>query len=417
MTDLKSYSVVTAAYWSFTITDGALRMLVLLHFHTLGYKPLDLAFLFLLYEAMGVLTNFLGGWVGAKFGLRITLFSGLFLQITALLILSVLPPELTLSMSVLYVMATQALSGIAKDLTKMSSKSAVKLVVSDNKNGQLFKWVSILTGSKNALKGVGFFVGGYLLNTIGFDAALVSMSGGLALILVSCFAYVRTELGKAKSKIHGKDLFSKSREINFLSAARLFLFASRDIWFVVGLPIFLSDIAGWSFHQIGSFMAIWIIGYGIIQASVPKVLHRTKTSNSAASAAKLWGSILAFTPILIGLGLTETGNLFISDLFSDNDGVIFLIGGLIVFGFVFAVNSALHSYLIVAYSDSDKVSLNVGFYYMANALGRLAGTLLSGLIYQSFGLVACLLVSGGAVVVAVLFTMPLSDKTKLRTEG
>ncbi len=417
MTDLRSYSVVTAAYWGFTITDGALRMLVLLHFHTLGYKPLDLAFLFLLYEAMGVLTNFFGGWIGAKLGLRVTLFSGLFLQIAALLMLSVLPAELTLSMSVFYVMVAQALSGIAKDLTKMSSKSAVKLVVPDGKSGQLFKWVSVLTGSKNALKGVGFFVGGYLLNTIGFNAALVSMAGGLALILISSLTYIRTELGKAKSKIRGKDLFSKSREINLLSAARLFLFASRDIWFVVGLPIFLSEIAGWSFHQIGSFMAIWVIGYGIVQASVPKLLHRTKTSSGAASAAKKWGIILAVTPIMIGLGLTENGNLLIAELIGNDNSVNFLISGLIIFGIVFAINSALHSYLVVAYSDADKVSLNVGFYYMANAIGRLTGTLMSGLIYQSFGLVACLISSGVAVFFAVLFTIPLSGKTKPLIEG
>ncbi len=412
MTDLRSYGVVTAAYWGFTVTDGALRMLVLLHFHTLGYKPLDLAALFLLYEAMGILTNFFGGWIGAQFGLRVTLFSGISLQIIALLLLSTLPSELTVSLSVIYVMTAQALSGIAKDLTKMSSKSAVKLVVPDGSHSQLFKWVSVLTGSKNTLKGAGFFVGGYLLHKVGFSTALVIMAGSLAAILVTCLTYLRSELGKAKSKIRGKDLFSKSREINFLSAARLFLFASRDIWFVVGLPVFLSENAGWSFNQIGSFMAVWIIGYGIVQAGVPNILHRTKTSNNAAAAAKKWGLLLALSPIMIGLGLTTHGDLFFTGLTNYFNSVTFLISGLVIFGIIFAVNSALHSYLIVAYSNADKVSLNVGFYYMANAIGRLIGTLLSGLIYQNFGIIACLFVSGGAVFLAVLFTLPLNSKSK-----
>lgn len=412
MADIKNYAVVTASYWGFTITDGALRMLVLLHFHALGYKPLDLAFLFLLYEAMGIVTNFFGGWIGARFGLRSTLFAGLFIQIIALLMLAALPTELTMTLSVAYVMAAQALSGIAKDLTKMSSKSAVKLVVPDTGHGLLFKWVAMLTGSKNALKGVGFFVGGYLLYRIGFEGALIAMASALAIILVCSAVYLTSDLGRAKSKIRGKELFSKTREINYLSAARIFLFASRDIWFVVGVPVFLAEVVGWDFDQIGSFMALWVIGYGVVQALVPKLLRRTRSSESAATAAKVWGLVLAIAPAFIGFGISDYGSAAIRSVLPDFESASFLVRGLVLFGVVFAINSALHSYLIVAYSDAEKVSLNVGFYYMANAIGRLVGTLLSGLVYQYHGLVACLIVSSAMVVAAVLFTLPLAGREK-----
>ena len=153
MNDIRNYAAVIGGYWGFTLTDGALRMLVLLHFHTLGFSPLDLAFLFLLYEAMGIFSNFFGGWIGSRFGLRITFFAGLFIQISALLMLSSVQTDWIISFSVIYVMLAQALSGVAKDLTKMSSKSAVKLVVDGRDQGLLFKWIAILTGSKNATKG------------------------------------------------------------------------------------------------------------------------------------------------------------------------------------------------------------------------------------------------------------------------
>ncbi len=406
--DTKNYAVVTAAYWGFTLTDGALRMLVLLHFHGLGYSPLDLAFLFLLYEVMGIVTNFVGGWVGARFGLRVTLFSGLGLQVAALLMLSALPNSLVGAASVIYVMSAQGLSGIAKDLTKMSSKSAVKLVVNESGEGLLFKWVSRLTGSKNALKGLGFFIGGALLEAIGFAGSLYTMAAALLLVLGVCWTSLKSDLGKASSKIRGKDLFSKTREINYLSAARIFLFASRDVWFVVGLPVFLASEAGWSFDQIGGFMALWIIGYGTAQALVPNFLRKTKESEGAILAAKIWGTILMFSVIILATGLAVTkGDTAISF-----NRTIFLIVGLIAFGLIFAINSALHSYLIVAFSDHDKVALNVGFYYTANAIGRLVGTLLSGLIYQYFGLVYCLIASAIMVALAVILTLPLKRNSQ-----
>ncbi len=385
--DIRNYAAVTAAYWAFTLTDGALRMLVLLHFHRMGYSPLDLAFMFLLYEAMGIITNFFGGWIGARFGLRITLFAGLAIQIGALLMLSALSPGWIPALSVAYVMAAQALSGIAKDLTKMSSKSAVKLVVKDGGHGLLFKWVALLTGSKNALKGTGFLLGGVLLEWIGFRLSLWSMAGMLVVVLLLAVSSIKSELGKA-GQVARRDLFAKSREINILSASRIFLFASRDVWFVVGLPIYLYSNMNWSFDEVGVFMASWIIGYGIVQAAVPKLLHQTRDAASAARAAGIWSFGLPALPVLIALGLRMGGS------------PIILIGGLMIFGIVFAVNSSVHSYLIVAYSDHDKVALNVGFYYMANAVGRFGGTLLSGLVYQTAGLEACLWTSAGMAAIA-----------------
>ena len=405
MSDLRNYSVVTGAYWAFTVTDGALRMLVLLHFHRLGFTPFELATLFLLYEAMGVVTNFLGGWLGARFGLRVTLIAGLAVQICALLMLSATDPAWTVAGSVAYVMVAQALSGVAKDLTKMSSKSAVKLV-SDGE-GQLFRWVALLTGSKNALKGVGFFIGGALLSWLGFAGALWAMAGLLAAILALVLTAMNGDLGRAKKKPKPGDLFSKSREINFLSAARIFLFAARDVWFVVGVPVYLYDQAGWSFNAVAGFMALWVIGYGAVQAGVPKILPGLDGPLAGARAARRWGFALLALPAALAV-LLAPGDLGLTLGLEGGETVWLLVGGLLVFGGVFAVNSAVHSYLIVAYSDSDKVALNVGFYYMANAAGRLMGTFLSGLLFQWGGLGFALWSSAGLVLLATVLTVPLA---------
>ncbi|MBI1181552.1 MAG: organoarsenical effux MFS transporter ArsJ [Alphaproteobacteria bacterium] len=393
--DIKNYAAVTAAYWAFTLTDGALRMLVLLHFYRLGFSPVDLAFLFLLYEFMGVLTNLFGGWIGARFGLRLTLLSGLGVQIVALTMLSFTQPDWSVALSVAYVMASQALSGVAKDLTKMSSKSAIKVVVQEEGHSLLFRWVALLTGSKNALKGVGFFLGGALLAGIGFQGALLAMAGALAVILAALIALLNEDLGKAKTKVRRSELFSKTREINWLSAARIFLFASRDVWFVVAVPIFLYDQLGWSFDRVGAFMALWVIGYGVVQAGAPRLLRTTDSPETGARAALSWGLLLTGTTGLLALAMTITPS------------AVLLIGGLLLFGIIFAVNSAVHSFLIVAYSDSDRVVLNVGFYYMANAIGRLTGTLLSGVIFQLSGLQGTLWAAAGLMAAAVLLTGPL----------
>ncbi len=402
----RDYGIVTTAYWGFTMTDGALRMLVLLHFHELGYSPAQIAFLFLLYEFCGILTNLFGGWIASRKGLKPTLFAGLTIQIVALTMLSFLNPEWAVMLSVGFVMASQALSGIAKDLTKMSSKSAIKLLVptkeeSESSERLLFKFVALLTGSKNALKGVGFFLGAILLSWIGFAPALWSMAGALAIILIFSIFLLKGDLGKSKEKVKFSKLFSKTREINFLSGARFFLFGARDVWFVVGLPIFLTEILGWSFWMTGAFMAGWVIVYGFVQASAPGIVNRKVGGEAARGAISAlgWG---------IGLALVTAG--IAAAVQYDFHPTISVLVGLAIFGIVFAVNSAVHSYLILAYSDSDKVSLNVGFYYMANACGRLVGTLLSGIVYLKAGLGGCLWTSAGFIVAAVLLTIALPRK-------
>jgi len=377
--DLKSYALVTAAYWGFTLTDGALRMLVLLYFHQLGYSPLEVAILFVLYEVAGVVTNLIGGWIGARFGLKLTLFSGLGVQIVALSMLALLPASWPQWAAVVYVMASQMFSGVAKDLTKMSSKSAVKLVLPPNAEGTLFKWVAILTGSKNALKGVGFFLGGLLLSLVGFAGGLWLMVGGLALVLILSVLFLKRDMGKTKRKILFKELFSKTPAINILSGARFFLFGARDVWFVVGLPLFMATVLGWSFTAIGTFFAAWVIGYGFVQGAAPGLLHRRGGPVPHGGTSQFWVLILVLVTVtiavLVGLEWQLTAVLVI---------------GLGIFGVVFAVNSSVHSFLILAYTDSDKVALNVGFYYMANAGGRLLGTIASGVLYQWFGLSGCL---------------------------
>jgi predicted MFS family arabinose efflux permease len=398
LSNFKNYIVVTLTYWGFTITDGALRLLVLLYFNNIGYTPIQIASLFLFYEVFGVVTNFLGGWIGSQLGLKVTLYTGIGLQILSLVLLSFLNPGWTQWLSVLYVMMAQAFSGIAKDLTKMSTKSAIRLVVPQDAHSALFKWVAILTGSKNALKGVGFFVGSALLGQFGFVNSLWIMASGLFFLLFTGL-FLPKGMGKIKAKVKFKQLFSKSREINILAAARFFLFGSRDVWFVVGLPVFLRSVLGWSFEQVGGFLACWVIGYGIIQSLAPTILRRLGSGRSPqAKTVQFWTTILTIVPAAIALALQF--------------GVppeIAIVGGLLIFGLVFAFNSAVHSYLVLAFTDDDKVALNVGFYYMANSGGRLAGTVLSGLVYQFYGLVGCLWVSMLLVAAAAVITQKLPD--------
>lgn len=394
--NLRNYIVVTGAYWAFTLTDGALRLLVLLHFFKLGYSPVQLAFLFLFYEFFGIVTNLLGGWIASRMGLRVTLLSGLMLQVLALGLLSMLNPAWPEWGSVVYVMGAQALSGIAKDLTKMSSKSAIKVLVPENAKGTLFKWVAILTGSKNALKGVGFFLGGFLLGTMGFEGSLYLMAGVLFVIWAGSWIALPPNMGRAKAKVGFKQLFSKTREINVLSAARLFLFGARDIWFVVGVPVFLEGTLGWTFSQVGTFMALWVIGYGILQSITPNLLrgHHPRGGTAAATGFAL-AVVAAITPVSLALGAPPS---------------LVLVGGLAVFGAVFALNSAVHSYLILDYTDGDKVALNVGFYYMANAGGRLIGCLLSGILYQVAGLPGCLWGAFGFALISALIALALPKR-------
>jgi MFS family permease len=393
--DLKNYGLVTAAYWADTIADGAIRILVLFYFYERGYSPLELATVFAFYEVFGILTNLFGGYIAARFGLLSTLGSGLAIQIVALLMLGLAPDGLLV---VGWVMAAQALSAIAKDLTKMSSKSAVKLVVPDDSQGRLYKWVAILTGSKNALKGVGFFVGGVLLTVVGFQTAMLILAVLVATALFGTVPFIHGGIGVADAKAKFRHMFSNTPAVNVLAAARIFLFASRDVWFVVGLPVFLRTVLGWTFWEVGGFMAIWVIGYGIVQASAPKLISR-RTATSHAPNGR--------TAVVLAFGLALFPALIATALIVNFDPTLVLVTGLIAFGVVFALNSAVHSYLILAYADGDKVAMNVGFYYMANAAGRLAGTLLSGLLYQWQGLEACLWASTAFVLAAGLLSLLL----------
>ncbi|HGH6026069.1 TPA: organoarsenical effux MFS transporter ArsJ [Vibrio mimicus] len=396
--NVRQYMLVTFNYWNFTLTDGALRMLVVLYFYDLGYSSLAIASLFLFYEFFGVVTNLIGGWLGARLGLNRTMNIGLGLQIIALLMLAVPASWLTIP----WVMAAQALSGIAKDLNKMSAKSAIKTLVPENAQGALYKWIAILTGSKNALKGAGFFLGGALLSLIGFQYAVAAMAGVLVLVFIGSLMSLKSDLGKAKNKPKFSDIFSKSASVNILSAARLFLFGARDVWFVIALPIYLGSVFGWDHSAVGGFLALWVIGYGVIQGFAPKITGSKSEHPPAGRAAIGWALVLSLVTGLIGYGVQMQWH-----------PEIVIIGGLMLFGAVFAVNSSLHSYLIVSYAKDDGVSLDVGFYYMANAMGRLIGTILSGWVFQLWGLAACLWVSFGFLVLTTLISFWLPNRTPI----
>lgn len=400
---VRQYLLITFNYWSFTLTDGALRMLVVLHFHDLGYSPLAIAMLFLFYEIFGVVTNLIGGWLGARLGLNRTMNLGLGMQVFALVMLLVPAASLPLWLAgVPWVMAAQALSGIAKDLNKMSAKSAIKLLVPKGEQGKLYHWVALLTGSKNALKGAGFFLGGALLALLGFELAIAATALMLGLVWLLSLVMLKKDLGKAKNKPKFTEIFSKSRSVNILSAARLFLFAARDVWFVVALPVYLASQLGWDHWAVGGFLAVWVIGYGIVQTLAPKITGNRQAQSQLTDTAPdgrsalIWASMLAFVPALIACAIQ----------FSFYPEASLLLG-LMLFGALFAVNSSLHSYLIVSYASEDAVSLDVGFYYMANAMGRLVGTVLSGLVYQAYGLAACLWISTAFIGITAMISIKL----------
>ena len=401
---IRNYALVTASYWGFTLTDGALRMLVLLHFYKLGYSPFTLAFLFLLYEAAGVPANLIGGWLATHFGISRMLTMGLITQITGFGLLSMLNPEWTTGLSVTWVVLSQGICGIAKDLTKTASKSAIKVTQADAKdqgNSQLFKWVAWFTGSKNAMKGFGFFLGGVLLQALGFQGALWAMASMLAIVLIGIIVSLPPMMGKSKASKSAKELFAKNPGVNVLAVARVFLFGARDVWFVVGVPVFLYSV-GWTFAMVGGFLAAWTIGYGIIQALAPQIVSRSVDGLSLeVPAARWWSALLAIIPAAISVAVWAQ----VPDL------QWWVIAGLSAFGFVFAVNSSVHSYLVLAYAGSEKAAEDVGFYYAANALGRFMGTLLSGFLYQWGGLLFALIGSALMLTICWLATLKLPLQT------
>lgn len=396
----RHYAIVTASYWGFTLTDGALRMLVLLHFYRLGYSPFTLAFLFLLYEAAGVLANLIGGWLATRYGIARMLTVGLVTQIIGFTLLSLLDPGWTAAMSVAWVVLSQGVCGVAKDLTKTASKSAIKVTQAQAKEqgaGQLFKWVAWFTGSKNAMKGVGFFLGGLMLQALGFQGSLWAMAGLLALVLVGVVTSLPPMMGKSKASKSARELFAKNAGINALAAARVALFGARDVWFVVGVPVFLYSV-GWTFTMVGGFVAAWTIGYGLVQALAPQIVRRSEDGlTREVPAARWWSAALAVVPMALAAAVAAQ--------LPHLEWVV--VGGLGLFGFAFAVNSSVHSYLVLAYAGSEKAAEDVGFYYAANALGRFFGTLMSGLLYQWGGLMYALLGSAAMLVVCWLVTLNL----------
>lgn len=397
---VRNYAIVTASYWGFTLTDGALRMLVLLHFYRLGYSPFTLAFLFLLYEAAGVVANLIGGWLATRYGIARMLMVGLTTQIIGFTLLWQLNPEWTAALSVAWVLVAQGICGVAKDLTKTASKSAIKVTAEQVKTqqaGQLFKWVAWFTGSKNAMKGVGFFLGGLLLETLGFQWSLWLMAGLLALVLLGVVFSLPPMMGKNKASKSARELFAKNPGINALAAARVVLFGARDVWFVVGVPVYLYSV-GWTFSMVGGFLAVWTIGYGLVQALAPQLVRRSQDGLShEVPAARAWSAVLALIPAALAAAVyLDAPHL---------QWVVVI--GLGIFGFVFAVNSSVHSYLVLAYAGSEKAAEDVGFYYAANALGRFMGTLLSGLLYQWDGLIYALLGSTLMLFICWLITLRL----------
>jgi MFS family permease len=399
----RHYAIVTASYWGFTLTDGALRMLVLLHFYRLGYSPFTLAFLFLLYEAAGVLANLIGGWLATRYGIARMLSVGLVMQIAGFGLLSMLDPNWSATLSVAWVVLSQGVCGVAKDLTKTASKSAIKITQAQAKEqgaGQLFKWVAWFTGSKNAMKGVGFFLGGVMLQSLGFQGALWAMAGLLALVLVGVLSALPPMMGKSRASKSAKELFAKNAGINGLAAARVALFGARDVWFVVGVPVYLYS-AGWTFSMVSGFVAAWTIGYGLVQAMAPHIVKRSEDGlTREVPAARWWSAALAVVPLALAAAVAaQVPHL-----------VWVVVGGLSLFGFAFAVNSSVHSYLVLAYAGSEKAAEDVGFYYAANALGRFLGTLLSGLLYQWGGLLYALLGSAAMLVVCWGVTLKLPLK-------
>ncbi|QWG15486.1 organoarsenical effux MFS transporter ArsJ [Bradyrhizobium sediminis] len=398
---VRNYLIVTASYWGFTLVDGALRMLVLFHFFRLGYTPFTLAFLFLLYEAAGIAANLAGGYFASRFGTPRMLAVGQMLQIASLLMLSALDPGWGAAASVAWVVIAQGIAGVAKDLTKTASKSAIKATSAEG-SGQLFRWVAWFTGSKNAMKGIGFFVGGLLLDLVGFTHSLWMMAALLGAIFVAGLLLLPARLGKAKSSKTIRELFGKSRGVNLLAAARIFMFGARDVWFVVGLPVFLYA-NGWRFLEVGGFLAAWTIAYGGVQAIAPTLVSRSPDGLSReVPAARVWAAVLAAVPIALAV-IMQVANVGRPDLI--------LVTGLALFGLPFAVNSSLHSYLILAYAGSEKAAEDVGFYYAANAAGRLLGITLSGVLYQMAGITGCLV--GSAIMLLlcwlISFLLPINQ--------
>jgi MFS family permease len=411
---IKPFVVISASYLLFTVTDGGIRTIVLFNAFQRKFSAFEVSIMFVLYELAGTFTNFLAGIAGARWGLKATMLAGLFLQLGGIGMLFGWSEKFTKEQAIIFVTIAQMLSGISKDLVKLGGKAVTKLVTPDSKQGVLYKRVSMITGLKNSLKGVGYFLGGALVQWSYFGALGVMM--GIVLLAIPWPALgLESGLGRTRREnITWRSVFKKNHNIQALSAARFFLFASRDAWFDVPLPFYLrsKEGFGWERAAAAALLGAWIILYGQVQSWTPQLVAKPlKQFPANKYHAALWAGINAVIPLVLGCFLQ------FSDIFRAHDVramMPILLVGVFVFAIIFAINSSIHSYLAVKYSEGDKIAVDIGFYYMSNSAGRLFGTLVGGALFEfvgnyTNGFAACFWFSLCLTVVAAAITPALKD--------
>lgn len=459
---LRPFVIISSSYLLFTITDGAIRMIVLLHAYNKSFSALEVSIMFSLYELAGVFTNLAAGLMGAKWGIKFTLIIGLSLQLLSYGLMFGWQDSWTKSEAIIYVTVAQMFAGIAKDLTKLGGKTVTKLVTPDEKETQLFKLVSFITGWKNSLKGVGYFAGAALLQV----SYVLALSVMMALVLIAmpwAICGLDRSLGTAKKKnATWKDAFKMdNQKLNLLSAARLFLFASRDFWFEVPLPFFLrapaceglgtetcfqsSDcsqgaICGSSGYceninpgggcgglglervVVGAILGGYIILYGQVQSLTPQLVTGPLRQSPPNKLTEVfWGLINCVPTLIMAVAMMLAPSFVNADA---DEMTIWFAVNVVAFAVIFAINSSIHSFLVVNYAAKDKVAVSVGFYYMSNACGRLMGTIGSGVLYTFIGenigslagtdavagLAACFLAGTISSLIAAVITIMIDDQ-------
>ena len=161
---------------------------------------------------------------------------------------------------------------------------------------------------------------------------------------------------------------------------------------------------GWSSISVSTFLAAWVIGYGLVQAIAPKITNMlVQKGVPDGRAALLWGLPLVIVPVAMVVGLQQR-----------SDPTTVIVFGLACFALVFAMNSALHSFLITSYANSDGVSLDVGFYYTANAVGRCLALSARGGFIGLLGLAACLSVSALFLALVLLISASATTACKIK---
>lgn len=384
---LYPFAIISVSYLLFTITDGAVRMIVLLHAYQQQFSALDVAIMFSMYEAAGIITNLAAGMLGARWGIKTTLLWGLTVQLFGLGMLFGWQEDWSKAEAIIYVTASQMLCGVAKDLTKLGGKTVTKLVTPEGKNSSLFKLVSLITGWKNSLKGAGYFLGAATVG-VNYYMSLGILCGLVVAAMPWAIIGLSNQLGRTrKENVSFSQLFNNNHNINTLSLSRVFLFASRDLWFEVPLPFFLRSAEsgiGWSRALTGAFLAIFIIVYGQVQSWTPQVVLQPLRQSPPDKYGAFWWAASLVVPLSI-LGGIMLGTGIYGPGVDPAPAIVAITVLLYSFCVLFAVNSAIHSYLIVRYAQSDKVAMQVGVYYASNALGRLVGTMLSGVLYTYAG--------------------------------